>query len=59
MFIARSASSNSVGVAYTDDGQPYNGRGGALYNSGPDATVVFMGQAFFKRNVGEMVRTPE
>lgn len=53
---ARSASSNSVGVAYTDDGQPYGGRGGAVYNSGADGSVAFIGMAIFKDNIGEMVR---
>lgn len=53
---AVSANSNSVAVAYTDDGDPYNGRGGALYNYGSDGTVVFKGLAIFKDNVGEMVR---
>lgn len=48
--------SNSVAVAYSDDGQPYNGRGGALNNYGSDGTVVFKGLAVFKNNVGEMVR---
>lgn len=50
-------SSNSVAVAYSNDGQPYNGRGGALNNYGSDGTVVFKGVAVFKANVGEMVRT--
>lgn len=59
LLISLSASSNSVGVAYTDDGQPYGGRGGAVYNSGADGSVVFMGLAIFKDNIGEMVRTRE
>lgn len=46
-----------MGVAYTDDGQPYGGRGGALYNGGADGTVTFMGVSIFKDNIGEMVRT--
>lgn len=28
-----------------------------MYNSGPDGSIVFMGVAIFKDNVGEMVRT--
>lgn len=43
----------------TDDGIPIGGRGAALYNFGPDGTVVFKGLATFKDNVGQMVRSHE
>lgn len=46
-----------MGVAYTDDGQPFGGRGGALFNGG--GTTVLKGQAFFKKNVGGLVRRTE
>lgn len=58
-FPACLASSNSVGSVNTDDGQPIGGRGAALYNYGPDGTVVFKGLANFKNNVGALVKTYE
>lgn len=51
----RFLSSNSVGETYTDDGDPYGGRGGALYNEGPDSTVLFKRLAIFQDNVGSLV----
>ncbi len=50
-------SSNSVGVAYTDDGQPYGGRGGAVYNGGESSTILFNRLAVFHDNVGALVRS--
>lgn len=44
-----------MGVAYTDDGQPYGGRGGAVYNGGESSTILFSRLAIFKDNVGALV----
>ena len=47
--------SNSVAVAYTDDGEPYGGRGGAVFNGGDSSTILFNRLALFKNNVGALV----
>lgn len=44
-----------MGEAYTDDGQPYGGRGGAVYNGGDSSTILFNRLAIFKDNVGALV----
>lgn len=49
------SSSNSVAETYTDDGDPYGGKGGALHNTGSGATVLFKRLAIFKDNVGSLV----
>lgn len=59
LFVCTLDNSNSVYVASTDAGERYGGRGGALYNYGPDGTVLFKGEAMFKENVGILVRTYE
>lgn len=58
-FFPLSCPSNSVGVAYTDDGQPYGGRGGAVWNYGESSTILFNKLAIFKDNVGALVREEE
>lgn len=51
-----SSPSNSVGVAYTDGGEPFGGRGGAVWNKGESSTIIFNGLAIFKDNVCALVR---
>lgn len=55
-FPVISRPSNSVAVAYTDDGEPYGGRGGAVFNGGDSSTILFNRLALFKNNVGALVR---
>ncbi|CAM9959551.1 unnamed protein product [Pylaiella littoralis] len=45
---------NSVGATATDDGEPYGGRGGAVWNAGETSTILFNGVATFEDNVGAL-----
>lgn len=45
------AISNSVEFGYTDDGDRYGARGGAVYNGGESSTILFNSVATFEDNV--------